>query len=110
MVGIYYDEGISGTKKEKRPDLLRMLGDCEAGRIDFVVTKSISRFSRNTTDCLELVRRLMELNIPIWFEKEQLNTGEMEGEFLPSTLSGLAENESVSILKTLHDRQNICTV
>lgn len=97
LVGIYYDEGITGTKKEKRPDLLRMLGDCEAGKIDLVVTKSISRFSRNTTDCLELVRRLIELNIPIWFEKEQLNTGEMEGEFLLSTLSGLAENESVSI-------------
>ena len=78
-----------------------MMDDCEAGKIDFVLTKSISRFSRNTTDCLELVRRLMQLKIPIWFEKEQLNTGEMEGEFLLSTLSGLAENESASISENM---------
>ena len=97
LVGIYYDEGITGTKKDKRPDLLRMMEDCEAGKIDFVLTKSVSRFSRNTADCLELVRRLMELHIPIYFEKENLNTSEMEGEFLLSTLSSLAESESVSI-------------
>lgn len=97
LVGIYYDEGITGTKKDKRPDLLRMMEDCEAGKIGFVLTKSVSRFSRNTADCLELVRRLMELHIPIYFEKENLNTSEMEGEFLLSTLSSLAESESVSI-------------
>ena len=101
LAGIYYDEGITGTKKEKRPDLMRMMDDCEAGKIGFVLTKSISRFSRNTTDCLELVRRLMQLKIPIWFKKEQLNTGEMEGEFLLSTLSGLAENESASISENM---------
>ena len=65
LVGIYYDEGITGTKKDKRPDLLRMMEDCEAGKIDFILTKSISRLSRNTADCLELVRRLMELHITI---------------------------------------------
>lgn len=97
LVGIYYDEGITGTKKDKRPDLLRMMEDCEAGKIDFILTKSVSRFSRNTADCLELVRRLMELHIPICFEEENLNTSEMEGEFLLSTLSSLAESESVSI-------------
>lgn len=97
LVGIYYDEGITGTKKDKRPDLLRMMEDCEAGKIDFILTKSISRLSRNTADCLELVRRLMELHIPIYFEKENLNTSDMEGEFLLSTLSSLAESESVSI-------------
>lgn len=97
LVGIYYDEGVTGTKKDKRPDLLRMMEDCEAGKIDFILTKSVSRFSRNTAECLELVRRLMELHIPIYFEKENLNTSEMEGEFLLSTLSSLAESESVSI-------------
>ena len=57
FAGLYYDEGISGTKKEKRPALLQMMTDCENGKIDFIVTKSLSRFARNTTDCLELVRR-----------------------------------------------------
>ncbi len=95
--GIYYDEGISGTKKEKRPELLRMIADCENGSIDFIVTKSISRFARNTTDCLELVRKLQNLGIFIFFEKENINTGKMENELMLSILSGLAENESVSI-------------
>ena len=52
FAGLYYDEGITGTKKEKRPELMRLIADCEAKKIDFVITKSISRFSRNTTDCL----------------------------------------------------------
>ena len=56
--GLYYDEGVSGTKVEKRDGLLALLKDCEDGKIDRVITKSISRFSRNTTDCLEMVRRL----------------------------------------------------
>ena len=70
FAGLYFDKGITGTKKEKRPELLRMIADCKAGKIDFVITKSISRFARNTTDCLELVRKLLELDIPIYFEKE----------------------------------------
>lgn len=95
--GLYYDEGITGTKKEKRPDLLRMIADCENGRIDYIVTKSISRFARNTTDCLGLVRKLQKLGIFIFFEKENIDTGNMESEFMLSILSGLAESESVSI-------------
>ena len=97
FAGIYYDEGITGTKKEKRPSLNRMIQDCEDGKIDFIVTKSLSRFARNTTDCLELVRRLLELHIPVYFEKENLNTGSMESELLLSVMSSLAESESVSI-------------
>ena len=97
FAGLYYDEGITGTKKEKRPELLRMISDCEAGKIDFIVTKSISRFSRNTTDCLELVRKLLDLNIPIYFEKENLNTGSMESELFLSILSSIAQGESASI-------------
>ena len=95
--GLYYDEGISGTSKEKRPALLRMIADCEAGKIDRIMTKSLSRFARNTTDCLELVRKLLGLGITIFFEKENLDTGAMESELLLSIMSSLAESESVSI-------------
>lgn len=97
FAGLYYDEGITGTKKDKRPELMRMISDCEAGKIDLIVTKSISRFSRNTTDCLELVRKLLGLHIPIFFEKENINTGTMESELFLSILSSMAESESVSI-------------
>jgi len=97
FAGLYYDEGITGTKKEKRPELLRMITDCEDRKIDLIVTKSISRFARNTTDCLELVRKLLALNVFIYFEKENINTGSMESELMLSNLSGLAESESVSI-------------
>ena len=97
FAGLYFDEGISGTKKEKRPALLRMIADCKAGKIDFVITKSISRFARNTTDCLEMVRKLLELDIPIYFEKENLNTSSMESELFLAILSSMAEGESTSI-------------
>jgi len=97
FAGLYYDEGITGTRKEKRNGLLSMVADCEKGKIDFIITKSISRFARNTTDCLELVRKLLDLQIYIYFEKENLNTGSMESELLLSILSSLAESESVSI-------------
>ncbi len=95
--GIYYDEGISGTKKETRPALQQMISDCEAGKIDQIVTKSLSRFARNTTDCLELVRNLLNMGIPVYFEKENLDTGSMDSELLLSIMSSLAESESVSI-------------
>lgn len=97
FAGLYFDEGITGTKKDKRLELMRMISDCEAGLIDFVITKSISRFARNTTDCLELVRKLLELNIPVYFEKENINTGSMESELFLAILSSMAEGESVSI-------------
>ena len=91
LAGIYYDEGISGTKKEKRPELLRLIADCEAGRIDYIVTKSISRLARNTTDSLEIVRKLNALSIPIFFEKENFNTGDMDGAI--GNLSKVADAE-----------------
>ncbi len=97
FAGLYFDEGITGTKKDKRPELMRMMQDCAAKKIDFIITKSISRFSRNTTDCLELVRKLLELDIPIFFEKENINTGSMESELFLTILSSMAENESTSI-------------
>lgn len=97
FAGLYYDEGISGTHKEKRTELLRLLTDCENRKINFIVTKSISRFARNTTDCLEIVRRLTCLGVFIYFEKENINTQSMESELMLTILSSLAESESVSI-------------
>ena len=91
--------GITGTKKEKRPALLQLMTDCENHQIDMVITKSLSRFSRNTTDCLELVRKLQALSIPLYFEHENLNTSSMESELMLSILSSMAEGESVSTSK-----------
>lgn len=95
--GLYYDEGISGTKVEKRDGLQALLKDCEDGKIDRVITKSISRFSRNTTDCLEMVRTLARLNIFLYFEKENIDTEHMSSELMLSIMSSIAEGESRSI-------------
>ncbi|RGD39769.1 recombinase family protein [Coprococcus sp. AM14-16] len=97
FAGLYFDEGITGTRADKRPKLMRLIEDCKAKKVDFVITKSISRFSRNTTDCLDIVRTLLNLNIPVYFEKENINTGSMESELFLSILSGVAEGESTSI-------------
>jgi len=96
-VGLYYDEGISGTSMAKRDGLIKMLDDCEAGKIDFIIIKSISRFARNTTECLEAVRKLIKLKVFIYFEKENINTGDMENELLLTIFSSLAESESISL-------------
>lgn len=82
---------------KKRPALLSMIADFKAGKIDFVITKSISRFARNTTDCLEMVRKLLKLDIPIYFEKENLNTGSMERELFLAILSSMTEGGSTFI-------------
>ncbi len=97
LAGIYIDEGISGTKAEKRPELQRLMLDCKSRKIDLVITKSISRFSRNTTDCLEMIRMLLSIGVPVFFEKENINTGTMESELFLSILSSMAEDESNSI-------------
>lgn len=97
FVGLYYDCGISGTKAECRNGLQDMLKDCCAGKINYILTKSISRFARNTVDCLEIVRMLRDKNIFIYFEKEDVDTGNMDGELILTLLSSFAEEESVSI-------------
>lgn len=97
MSGIYADEGISGTSTKKREQFKKMIQDCEDGKIDLVITKSISRFARNTQDCLEYSRRLKDLGIGIYFEKENINTLEATGELLFTILSSLAQDESRSI-------------
>ena len=82
LAGVYADEGISGTGTEKRTEFLRLLNDCRAGKIDIIITKSISRFARNTLDCINTVRELSLLGVSVKFEKEGLDTGNMGGEML----------------------------
>ena len=95
--GLYYDEGVSGTSQSGRNGLLALISDCEKRKIDLVLTKSISRFARNTTDCIEITRKLLSFGVRILFEKENIDTGSMESELMLSILGSLAESESVSI-------------
>lgn len=97
LVDIYADDGISGTSTAKREDFKRMIQDCMDGKIDMIITKSISRFARNTLDCLDYVRRLKEKGIAVFFEKENINTLDSKGEVLLSILSSLAQDESRNI-------------
>jgi DNA invertase Pin-like site-specific DNA recombinase len=97
MVKIYADEGLSGTDTKKREQFNKMIADCKAGTIDMIITKSISRFSRNTLQCLNYVRMLKELGIGVLFEKEGINSLDGKGEVLLTILSSLAQDESRSI-------------
>ncbi len=97
LVDVYADEGITGTSTKKREEFNRMIDDCRAGLIDIILTKSISRFARNTLDCLNYVRELKEKGICIIFEKENINTLDAKGEVLLTILSSLAQDESRSI-------------
>ena len=94
MVEVYADDGISGTNTAKRDEFNRMIADCEAGKIDMVITKSISRFSRNTLDCLKYTRKLKALNIAVFFEKENINTLDSKGEVLLTIMASLEQQES----------------
>lgn len=109
MAGIYADEGITGTIAKKRPDFMRMIEDCRKGKIDLIITKSVSRFSRNNLDCLLYVRELKEMGIPIIFEKEGINTLQVSSELLITLFSGLsqAESESISMNVKLGKRQSL---
>ena len=97
MAGIYADEGISATNTKKRENFNRMIKDCREGKIDMIITKSISRFARNTLDCLNYVRELKELGVGVIFEKENIDTLDAKGEVLLTILSSLAQDESRSI-------------
>lgn len=101
FAGVFYDFGITGTKADIRDGLQALMYECRRGNIDYVLTKSISRFSRNTSDCLSLVRELLSYNIPIYFEKENIDTGSMESELILSILSSMAQDESESISKNV---------
>lgn len=97
MVGIYADESITGTGIEKRVEFQRLINDCMNGDIDMIVTKSISRFARNTLDTLKYVRRLKEINVAVFFEEENINTLTMDGELLLVILSSVAQQEVENI-------------
>ncbi len=97
FVEVYTDEGITGTNTKHREGFKRMLADALAGRIDLIVTKSVSRFARNTVDSLTTVRQLKEKGIEIYFEKENIWTLDSKGELLITIMSSLAQEESRSI-------------
>ena len=95
--GVYADWGITGTSTRKRDEFNRLIADCEAGRIDIVLTKSISRFARNTVDLLNTVRHLKELGIEVRFEKENINSLSGDGEVMLTLLASFAQEETRSI-------------
>ena len=97
LAGIFADDGISGTNTKKREEFNRMIAECMRGNIDMIITKSISRFARNTLDCLKYIRQLKDKNIPVYFEKESINTMDSKGEVLLTIMASLAQQESQSL-------------
>jgi site-specific DNA recombinase len=97
FAGIFADDGISGTNTKKREEFNRMIEECMEGNIDLVITKSISRFARNTLDCLKYIRQLKEKYIAVYFEKENINTMDAKGEVLLTIMASLAQQESQSL-------------
>ena len=101
LVDIYADEAASGTKMDKREDFNRMMADARKGKIDRVLVKSISRFARNTKDCLAALRELMRLGVTVQFEKENIDTGTLTTELMVSVSGSLAQQESMSISQNI---------
>ncbi|WKB36407.1 recombinase family protein [Terrilactibacillus sp. S3-3] len=97
LAGIFADDGISGTNTKKREEFNRMIEECMEGKIDMIITKSISRFARNTLDCLKYIRQLKDKNIPVFFEKENINTMDSKGEIMLTIMASLAQQESQSL-------------
>ena len=94
---VYADEGITGTSTKRRKNFNRMIDDAMAGKIDRIITKSVSRFARNTVDTLTTVRKLKEKGVGVTFEKENIDTLDSKGELLITIMSSLAQEESRSI-------------
>ena len=101
LAGIYADEGITGTSVKKRTQFRKMIEDAENGKIDTIITKSISRFARNTVECLEYARKLKAIGVNIYFEKEGLDTASAASEMLLTVLAAFAQEESRSISENL---------
>ena len=99
--GVYADEGISGTSTKHRDEFKRLVADCEAGKIDMVLVKSISRFARDTIDCLNTTRHLRELGISVYFEREKINSLSEDGELMLTLLASFAQEESRSISENI---------
>lgn len=101
FAGLYADEGISGTRADKRPRFKQMINDCLAGKIDYIITKSVSRFARNTVDCLDTVRMLKARGIGIYFEEQNIDTLKSDSELYLVIYAGFAQSESESISKNV---------
>lgn len=101
LVDVYADEGISGTSVKKRKEFLRMMEDCEAGKVDYIMAKSISRFARNTVECLSYVRHLQSIGVQLYFEKEGLDTATSVSELILTVMAAFAQEESRSISENL---------
>ena len=101
LVDIYADEGITGTSEDKRDEFKRLIKDCKRGKIDRIYVKSISRFARNTKDCLKNIRELKELGITVFFEKENIDTAKVNDEMMITIMGGLAQEESTSISQNM---------
>lgn len=99
--GVYADEGLSGTSAARRVEFQRMMEDCREGKIDRILTKSISRFARNTLDCIEYVRELKELGVTILFEKEHIDTAGAYSEMILTVLAAFAQEESRSLSENI---------
>lgn len=97
MAGIFADDGITGTNTKKRDEFNRMIEEGMAGNIDMIITKSISRFARNTLDCLKYIRQLKDKNIAVFFEKENINTLDSKCEIMLTIMASLAQQESQSL-------------
>ena len=101
FAGLYADEGISGTRADKRPEFQKMINDCLAGKIDMIITKSVSRFARNTVECLEYVRMLKARGIGIFFEEQKIDTLKADSELYLVIYAGFAQSESESMSKNI---------
>ena len=101
MVGIFADEGISGTQIDKRVQFNKMIHQCRRGKIDLILCKSISRFARNTVDCLDYVRELKRLGVAVHFEKENINTLSVSSEFAITLYASFAQAESESMSRNI---------
>lgn len=101
LADIYADEGITGTSAEKRGDFQRLLADCRRGLVDRVLVKSISRFARNTKECLEILRELKSLGVGVFFEKENIDTSAMSSEMMTALFASLAQEESRNISQNM---------
>jgi site-specific DNA recombinase len=101
LAGIFADDGISGTNTKKRDEFNRMIDECMAGNIDMIITKSISRFARNTLDCLQYIRQLKDKNIPVYLRKKSINTLDAKGEVLITIMASLAQQESQSMSQNM---------
>ena len=94
FAGVYADEGITGTKAKDRDDFKAMIAACEDGDIDLILTKSITRFARNTVECIQTIRKLKAIGVGITFEKENINTLEEKSELLLTIMASVAQGES----------------